>query len=419
MARRNWSAEEDEVLILNYRSMRYEEIVNLLPDRSESSIKNRIFRLQKTGEIPETKHWTEAEIEFLCKNWTSQSSDVIADHLGRTRWSVERKITKLRLMSETIAKKKTYKHEWSDIDDATIKLMLSNKSVEEISLMVNKDTQAVTRRIKALGLSKPHTRSEHTKAKTATHVCRTCGEKFTVTASLLPKYCSNICRHIGSRKTKPTQEELHIVYFDHKKTASTIARLYGVSDATVSKWLTDANIPKRGNSKLQQLEEVQRKRIETRIENNTLLPTGGGYKNVASGIRVDLSKTFFRSGWEANLARVLNHLNIKWEYEPHVFVFKNIKKGRVAYVPDFYIPYHPGEKADIWIEVKGRMNPGDYTKLLEFKRQYPSDFNKLRGVLQKNSKAHKSFKKLGIPTLYFYGDMRSKYRDIISNWEGK
>lgn len=138
---------------------------------------------------------------------------------------------------------------------------------------------------------------------------------------------------------------------------------------------------------------------------------------VRSGARADLQGEFFRSGWEANFARYLKHKKIKWEYEPRVYVFKDISRGPVAYTPDFYIPNYFGE--EIIVEVKGRVMSGTYSKFKYFRDQYPEDFAKLRGVCQKNTKADRLFKKLNIPILMYYSDLRNEYKSVIKNWEGK
>ena len=151
-------------------------------------------------------------------------------------------------------------------------------------------------------------------------------------------------------------------------------------------------------------------------------PPAKGRRKVRSGQRKDLNDVFFRSGWEANVARILNHKKIKWDYERDIYVFHGLTRGKVAYTPDFWVTKVPRKEEykamkDIIIEVKGRMNSGDYTKLLNFKKQYPGDFARLRGIVRKNSKAHKSFDRVGIPILWFYDDLVKSYSHIIKEWE--
>ena len=51
-----------------------------------------------------------------------------------------------------------------------------------------------------------------------------------------------------------------------------------------------------------------------------------------------------RSGWEANIARLLKFLGIEYVYEPKVFSIPKIGN----YLPDFYLPQY-----DLYLEVKG------------------------------------------------------------------
>ena len=89
------------------------------------------------------------------------------------------------------------------------------------------------------------------------------------------------------------------------------------------------------------------------------------------GYRKDL-KQFFRSKWEANIARYYNFVGIKWIYEPQEFEFYKIKRGSRFYKPDFYLP-----EQDRFIEVKGWFRPADKTKIRRFKKYYPEEFTKL------------------------------------------
>ena len=62
------------------------------------------------------------------------------------------------------------------------------------------------------------------------------------------------------------------------------------------------------------------------------------------GFREDLN-CFFRSTWEANFARALNFLEIKWEYENQKH---RVYLGNYSYLPDFYLPEN-----NLFIEIKG------------------------------------------------------------------
>jgi len=79
------------------------------------------------------------------------------------------------------------------------------------------------------------------------------------------------------------------------------------------------------------------------------------------GIRKDLNQ-FFRSTWEANFARILNHLKIKWEYEMHRIFLETC-----SYLPDFYLP-----ELNLFIEVKGTRFGNRDEKLELLYKELPS-----------------------------------------------
>jgi hypothetical protein len=66
------------------------------------------------------------------------------------------------------------------------------------------------------------------------------------------------------------------------------------------------------------------------------------YTSAKGGMRDDLQH-YFRSSWEANFARILNHQGKKWEYEPTTFQLSETQ----SYTPDFYCE-------GVYFEIKGR-----------------------------------------------------------------
>ena len=112
-------------------------------------------------------------------------------------------------------------------------------------------------------------------------------------------------------------------------------------------------------------------------------------------------RKYYRSRWEANYARYLEHLKqkgaiIHWEHEPDTFWFEAIKRGTRSYLPDFKVFY--SSDAVEYHEVKGRMDPKSATKLKRMKKYHP-------GVVLKliDSKAYKALEK--------------QYGGIIDGWE--
>jgi hypothetical protein len=114
------------------------------------------------------------------------------------------------------------------------------------------------------------------------------------------------------------------------------------------------------------------------------------------GFRNDLQH-YFRSNWEANVARYLNLIGVKWQYEPKRFFFKEIETAPNSYLPDFYL-----EDLDTWVEVKGWMDDKSKLKLEYFNEYYPDEFAKLIVIDQKS-----------------YTNIQKEFGDFIENWEYK
>lgn len=140
------------------------------------------------------------------------------------------------------------------------------------------------------------------------------------------------------------------------------------------------------------------KQTQSKIKNGTLNPNTNKenpYSRANGGKRADLNNVYFRSSWEANIARYYNFVGIEWQFEPKIFVFEKIKKGCVSYTPDFYLP-----KEDRWVEVKGWMDDKSKTKLKRFEKYYPNEYKRLEII---TGKEYKEF---------------AKYKTLIPNWEG-
>lgn len=107
------------------------------------------------------------------------------------------------------------------------------------------------------------------------------------------------------------------------------------------------------------------------------------------GIRPDIDlKICFYSTWEANIARVFNLINIKWEYAPTIFDI-----GLHTYRPDFYLP-----ETETYIEVKNFMGGYSLMRDREFRKRYPKI-------------------KLEILSKKEYEEITKQYRPLISEWE--
>ncbi|NQU82470.1 MAG: hypothetical protein HQ539_00785 [Parcubacteria group bacterium] len=120
-------------------------------------------------------------------------------------------------------------------------------------------------------------------------------------------------------------------------------------------------------------------------------PTSPKASRGKAGIRLDINKTtYFYSRWEANIARLFNHLSIKWIHEPKKFDLKT-----QTYTPDFYLPEY-----DIFIEVKNFL--WKYSKIRDkkFRKIYPNII--LIMLLKKE-----------------YLEIEEEFAEVIENWEYK
>lgn len=119
-------------------------------------------------------------------------------------------------------------------------------------------------------------------------------------------------------------------------------------------------------------------KVKEKLNHNT-------YSRANSGRREDIGDMFFRSSWEANIARYLDLLVERgtiqhWWYEPVRFSFsedmvvngkkvRGIKCGTVSYLPDFLILNN--DDTFTFIEVKGWMDPKSKTKLKRMVKYHP------------------------------------------------
>jgi len=142
-------------------------------------------------------------------------------------------------------------------------------------------------------------------------------------------------------------------------------------------------------------------------------------KRTKIGKRKDLFNTFVRSGWEADVYRVLlkeGHKSI--QYEPTTFTFTQfgVKHGTVSYCPDFRVTLANGDY--IWIEVKGFLKTQDKTKIRRFKKHYLEEYKRLYVVTGSGTTAAaKFFKELGVPLYGTLQAFKKKWSSRILEWE--
>lgn len=114
-----------------------------------------------------------------------------------------------------------------------------------------------------------------------------------------------------------------------------------------------------------------------------------------AGIRPDIDDSYkFRSSWEANMARLLNYLNLHWRFEYKRFYMRD---GN-TYLPDFLILSEDNPWKTKWLEVKGLWHKGDKRRMISFMNEFPDET-------------------LKIVTSKEYKKLEKKYKPLIKNWE--
>ncbi len=113
----------------------------------------------------------------------------------------------------------------------------------------------------------------------------------------------------------------------------------------------------------------------------------GGLKSRGiAGVRADLNRAF-RSTWEANYARVMQHEGRTWEYEPTTF---ELPSG-ITYTPDFLID-------GVYVEVKGWMDERSKRQIDEFRAVHQELKLELIGPAE-------------------YKALTQRYSNVIEGWE--
>jgi len=148
-------------------------------------------------------------------------------------------------------------------------------------------------------------------------------------------------------------------------------------------------------------------------------PTGRGRTRSKIGVRKDIhAKYSFRSTWEANFARVLKHLKLKWAFEERKFVFEGVSRRPFSYLMDFEILDGNKLLPAGYYEVKGWMKSSSRSKLTRLKKFYPEDAANTTIVLysQEKKKDIAFCKNKGYKVIY-YKDLKIQFKDILPNWE--
>lgn len=312
--------------------------------------------------------WTKEDIKILEKEYKKRdgkkNGTILKDlalKLNRSENSIRNKAYQLGITK----KDKFYSKEEIEL----LKKYYDKYSMNDFAEILKRNESNIYRKMKELGLKKTH-RVHNTINPKKQHI-----------------YTNEERKRLSENAKKMIKEKGHPRGFKgHYHTLEEKAKI----SVSSKNWWKQVD--------LSTLEKRKLKQRKTKIENGTLNPMknqSNPYSRTKSGKREDLNNTYFRSSWEANIARYYNYLGIKWEYEPKTFIFQNITRGSVSYTPDFYLP-----DEDKWIEVKGWMDSKSKTKLKRFEKQYPEEYKKLQIIQQKE-----------------YSEIKRKVSMFIKNWE--
>lgn len=330
-----WTEKEVERLRELYaKNVSVKDIAEEL-GRKPKSIKNKACELKITN----SKCYTEEEKEYIKENYKSYNLQEIAEKLGRDKHNICRYAREIGLerTGKKKEKTKTFKDEFG--------VWHPNGWVREIEFIKDPSERAKRRFERHPELAKKCVESMAQWRKEHGHPRGMLGKHHS------EEYCKEISQRVKLFWENITAEE-------------------------IEEWAT--------------------KQIATRRKNGTLnvnRNNPNAHSRSKSGKRPDLNDQFFRSAWEANVARYFNFLGIKWEYEPKVFYFDNIKRGTLSYTPDFYLP-----DKNLWVEVKGWMDDKSKVKLKRFAKYYPEEKLELIGAKE-------------------YREIKKNYSSLIENWE--
>lgn len=210
-------------------------------------------------------------------------------------------------------------------------------------------------------------------------ICPTCNKQFSTrklknTKIYCSKKCSNSPISDRSRKISVKQKGISETLITKEMNSYRMRMLWASLDKeTRNKWLLNGICSPKAKRNLRKA-NMKKKCPHLKYKR--------GF------IRKDLC-CYFRSSWEANFARILDLLNINWQYEKERILLKSC-----SYLPDFYLP-----KFNVYIEVKG----------------YSLDNNrKLRELIQ----VHPNFP-IKIVDSEVYSKLENQYSNLIKNWEYK
>ncbi len=336
-----------EVIRANYKHRGgRRKCVQLLPHLTPSAISHQA---EKLGVLQRgRKNWTDTENKLLRLNYASKGKNWCAQHLpDRTPNSIAVQAKNLGL---AIDLQGTYFKTWQS-RAATSKRGRSNPSAGERMKKLWKQGRI------SPSVITPERRQKHSDTMRAWHA-----------------------QHGNPNKGKKLSSEIKL------KMSAASRRMWGDPEFR-AKMLTP---------------ERRERRRQASSENwiRSGRASENAYSRCSGGRRNDLGGMFFRSGWEANYARILNLLKEKneiyhWEFEPDTFKFP-VDARPFSYTPDFKVWCNDVDY--YYVEIKGRMDEMSKLKLSFIEKFHPDV-----PILIIDPKAYKK--------------LQEEFSSRIANWE--
>lgn len=276
---------------------------------------------------PREPIWTNEEDDFL-REHSYMTVKELARELGRTESAVRGRKNKIGVKRGNCPhfteEEKNIIKEWYEKDDMGVDL-------EGLSSLINRPKTSISYIAKTMGLTKYGNFTEKERNVRA--------KEMVIKVSKI----EHPRGMLGKHHTEESKEKISI-----------------------------ASITRAANMTSEEKHSIAMKAVETKKKKGTTSQTtSNAYSRTKSGIRSDLGQ-YFRSAWEANIARILDYEDIEWEYECKRFFFNEEVDGVLSYQPDFYLP-----QFNKWIEVKGWMDEKSKTRLKLFEEQYPNESKNL------------------------------------------
>lgn len=318
-----------------------------------------------------TRSWTKEDKELLVELYPEKSNIELCEILektdGQLRWMKSKLGLNTKFKPFTEEEKERIKNYYLEHKDDLDLCMLSKE--------MNRQKTSISRYARKIGL---------------TDICRKNTEESIKKSKI---GLQNYYKTEAGKQAKVKAKELLSYYAKNKHPKGMLNKHHS---ADTRKRMSESHIELSKNMAYEEKHQIAMKAVKTKRDKGIIHTGENAYSRCKGGHRKDIDH-YFRSSWEANIARLLNFKSIKWEYEYKRFNFENEIEGVLSYQPDFYLPEY-----NIWIEVKGWMDDKSKKRLELFKIYYPDEYKNFILIDQK-----------------YYYSLEKEYSNIIENWETK